>query len=161
MKVIQVMCMCVFVCVCAHAQSYLILCNPMDCSPPGSSAHRTLQARILEWVAISSSRGSSPPKDRTCVSCIGRWVLYYQCYLGSPHIGQNSEQMKQNVNSWYIQIKGISSVFIMLFFSFFWGCEKLSQKKLGKKRKLFLLNCLPKEFLGHLGAKKPCYHQDI
>ena len=44
-----------------------------------------LQARILEWVAMSSCRGSSPPRDRTCVSyisCIGRWVLY--CHLGSP-----------------------------------------------------------------------------
>ena len=99
----MVMCMGVFVCVCAYAQSYLTLCNPMDRSPPGSSAHGTLQARILEQVAISSSRESSLPKDQTCisyVSCIGRWVLYYQCYLGSPHIGQNSEQMKQNVNSW-------------------------------------------------------------
>ena len=40
-------------------QSYLTLCNPMDCSPPGSSAYVILQARILEWVAMSSSRGSS------------------------------------------------------------------------------------------------------
>ena len=49
----------------------------MDCSPPGSSAHGILQARILEWVAISSSRGSSRPRDQTCVSCIGRRVLYH------------------------------------------------------------------------------------
>ena len=48
----------------------LALCNPMDCSPPGSSVHGILQARILEWVAISSSRGSSQPRDRTQVSCI-------------------------------------------------------------------------------------------
>ena len=39
-----------------------MLCDPMDCSPPGSSAHGILQARILEWVAISSSRGSSHPE---------------------------------------------------------------------------------------------------
>ena len=46
----------------------------MDCSPPGSSIHGILQARILEWVAISFSRGSSWPRDRTEVSCIaGRW----------------------------------------------------------------------------------------
>ena len=43
---------------------------PMDCSLPGSSVHGILQARILEWVAISSSRGSSWPRDQTCVSCI-------------------------------------------------------------------------------------------
>ena len=48
----------------------------MDCSPPGSSVHDILYARILEWVAISFSRGSSRPRDRTHVSCIGRWVLY-------------------------------------------------------------------------------------
>ena len=44
------------------------LCDPMDCSPPGSSIHWILQARTLEWVAISSSRGSSWPKDWNCVS---------------------------------------------------------------------------------------------
>ena len=42
-------------------------CDPMDCSPPGSSVHGTSQARILEWVAISFSRGSSPPRDLTCI----------------------------------------------------------------------------------------------
>ena len=51
----------------------------MDCSTPGSSVHGILQARVLEWVAISFSRGSSRPGDQTCVSCdscIGRQVLY-------------------------------------------------------------------------------------
>ena len=47
-----------------------------DCSPPGSSVHGISQARILEWVAISFSRGSSWTRDRTHVSCIGRWILY-------------------------------------------------------------------------------------
>ena len=46
----------------------LTLCNPMNCSPPGSSAHGILQAKILEWVAISSSRGSSQCRDQTHVS---------------------------------------------------------------------------------------------
>ena len=45
------------------AQSCPTLCDPMDCSPPGSSVHGIFQARILEWVAISFSRGSSPPRD--------------------------------------------------------------------------------------------------
>ena len=49
-------------------QSCLTLCNPMDCSPPGSSVHGTLQARILEWIAMPSSRGCSQPKDQTQVS---------------------------------------------------------------------------------------------
>ena len=49
---------------------FLTLCNPMDCSPPGSSVLGILQTRILEWVAISYSRGSSQPRDWTYVSCI-------------------------------------------------------------------------------------------
>ena len=48
-------------------QSCLTFCNPMDCGPPGSSVHGILQARVLEWVAVPSSRGSSPPRDRTCI----------------------------------------------------------------------------------------------
>ena len=52
------------------AQSCPTLCNPMDCSPPGSSVHGILQARILEWIAIPFSRGSSHPRDRAWVSCI-------------------------------------------------------------------------------------------
>ena len=67
----------------AHAQShqsYLTLCDPMGCCLTGSSVHGLLQARILEWVAISSFRGSSQPKNQTHVSCIGRWIL---CYLAT------------------------------------------------------------------------------
>ena len=52
------------------------LCNAMDCSPPGSSVHGILQARILEWIAISFSRGSSWPMEPTRVSCICRQILY-------------------------------------------------------------------------------------
>ena len=48
----------------------------MDYSPPGSSVHRISQARILEWVAISFSRGPSWSRDQTCISCIGRQILY-------------------------------------------------------------------------------------
>ena len=60
-------------------QSCLTLCNPMDCSLPGSSIHGFLQARILEHVAMPFSRGSSQPRDRTQISyvCLGRWVLYH------------------------------------------------------------------------------------
>ena len=54
------------------AQSCPTLCDPMDCSPPGSSVHGILQARILEWVAISFSRRSSQPRDWTQVSCTAR-----------------------------------------------------------------------------------------
>ena len=51
-------------------QSCPTLCDPMDCSPPGSSVHGILQVRILEWVAMPSSRGSSQPRDRTYISYI-------------------------------------------------------------------------------------------
>ena len=66
-----------FICMCACAQSCLTLCDPMDCSLPGSSVFGILQARILQWVALLSSRGSSQPRDRTWVSCIGRRILYH------------------------------------------------------------------------------------
>ena len=53
-------------------------CNPMDCSPPGSSVHGILQARILKWVGIPFSRGSSWPRDQTRVSCIaGRFFTIW------------------------------------------------------------------------------------
>ena len=66
------------VCCAQSLQSCPTLCNPTDCSLPGSSVYGVILARILEWVAILSSRGSSRPRDQThipCVSCIGRQVL--------------------------------------------------------------------------------------
>ena len=74
--------MCVCVCVCMHSLSCFSrvwLCNTMDCSPPGSSCQGISQARILEWVAISYSRGSSWPRDWTCisgVSCLDKQMLF-------------------------------------------------------------------------------------
>ena len=61
----------------AQSLSFVCLfCRPLDCSPPGSSAHRISQARIQEWVAISSSRASFQTRDRNCISCIGRMILF-------------------------------------------------------------------------------------
>ena len=65
---------------CSITQSCPTLCDPMDCSPPDSPGPRILQARILEWVVISFSRGSTQPRDRTrisCISCSGRQILYH------------------------------------------------------------------------------------
>ena len=59
-------CLCVYVCVCTVVSD---LCNTMDC-PPDFSVHGIFQARILEWVATSYSRGSSWPRDWICISCI-------------------------------------------------------------------------------------------
>ena len=60
----------VFCCCCLVTQLCLTLCNSMDYSLPGFSILGILQARILKWIIISFSRGSSPPKDWTCISCI-------------------------------------------------------------------------------------------
>ena len=85
---------CFYHVLCQCAQSCPTLCNPMDCSPQVSSVHGIFQARILEWVAIFSSRWSSWPRDWICVSCvsrIGRQILYQNCYLGSPYFLKNSD----------------------------------------------------------------------
>ena len=73
---------------CSFAQSCPTLCSPVDCSPPGSSVHGIFQARILEWVAISFSRGSSHPRDQnhlSCISCIGWWVPWQLSRQGIPN----------------------------------------------------------------------------
>ena len=81
---------------CGYAQVfqlYLTLCDPMNCSLPGSSGHGILQARILEWVAISYSKGSSQPRDPThvsCASCIGRQILYHCTTWEAPVIHTQS-----------------------------------------------------------------------
>ena len=74
---------------CMHTRTYSVFaccfncsvmpnsCGPMDGSLTGSAIHGISQTRILEWVAIPFSRGSSPPRDRNCISCIGRWSLYH------------------------------------------------------------------------------------
>ena len=79
-------CVCVCVCVCTHV---CVSCSivsdslrPLDCSLPGSPVHEILQARILEWVAIPFSRGSSPPRDRTSLLHF-RSILYHLSHQGS------------------------------------------------------------------------------
>ena len=69
------------------AQSCSTLCNPIDCSPRGSSVHKISQARTLQWVATCLSRGSSWPRDRTqvsCVPCIAGRFFYLLSHRGSP-----------------------------------------------------------------------------
>ena len=79
-------------CVC-QLFSPVPLCNPRDSSSPGFSVHGFFQARILEWVAIPFSKGSSQPRDWTSVSCIEA-DLYHLSYQGSPISVGNEE------NSW-------------------------------------------------------------
>ena len=74
------------------------LWDPMDCSPSGSSFVGILQARILEWVAMSSSRGSSQPRYQTHISCIARQILYCLSHQGSPWIlGVGSPSLLQGI----------------------------------------------------------------
>ena len=92
-------CVCVCVCVCVHliAQSCPMLCNPMDCSLPVSSVHKIIQARTLEWVSTSFSRGSSWPRDRTQVSCIaGRFFTVWATRAATVRvaIGQKTRTKK-------------------------------------------------------------------
>ena len=78
---------CVYIYIYAHAQSCLTLCDPMDCSPLGFSVQGIFKVRILEWVAISYSRGSSRPRDQThvsCISCVVSWFLYHCATLEIP-----------------------------------------------------------------------------
>ena len=76
------------VCVCMHSviQSCPTLCNLMDHSLPGSSVHGIFQARIQEWVVISSSRGSSWPRDQICISCVS--CIAGGFYTVEPWVGR-------------------------------------------------------------------------
>ena len=89
-------------------QSCPTLCDPMDCSPPGSTVHGILQARILEWVAMPSSRGSSHSRDGTCVSCIaGRFFTMYQKSTTAAE-NMRSSYMCGQKNISKLQIKNLS-----------------------------------------------------
>ena len=84
----------------SHVQ---LFCDPRDCSPPGSSVHKVSQARTLERVAIPFSRASSLPRDPTgvsCISCIGRWVLYHEGHLGSPPIKPHNRKERVETSYW-------------------------------------------------------------
>ena len=80
---------------CVHAQLCLTRCDPIDCSPPGSSVHGISHARILEWVAISFSRESSWPWDWTPVSCIDRQILYlWATWKAHTYLHSNSWKLE-------------------------------------------------------------------
>ena len=85
------MCVCVYLSIylCSVPQWCPILWNPMNCSPPGSTVHGIFQGRILEWVAIFYSRGSSWPRDRNCVSCISCIGFFTTVLPGKPNIYKN------------------------------------------------------------------------
>ena len=92
---------------CLVTQLYLTLCDSMDCSPLGSPVHGSLQARILEWVAMPSSRGSSQPGDRIQVSCIAGRFLWLSPD-GSPRILEWVTYYFSRGSSWPRNQTGVS-----------------------------------------------------
>ena len=112
------------------AQSCLMLCDPVDCSPPGSSVHGIMQARILEWAAISFSRGSSQPRDQTWVFCIASRFSYHLNHQGSPycfswHIASSfqieSDERWYSANVYFIEDRSaFTLVWILAYFPWFW-----------------------------------------
>ena len=82
---------------CSVTQSCPALCDPMDYSPPGSSVLGIFQTRVLERVVISSSRGSSRPKDQTCVSCVS--CIWQEDSLPLSHVGSPQSHRHLFINS--------------------------------------------------------------
>ena len=116
-----------FCCCCLVAKLCPILCDPMDCSPLGSSVHGILQARILEWVAITSSRGSSLPRDQihvSYVSCIARHVLYHQHHLGSSLVSSfwdTIDMVKFMVSFSTVSLTNLAWLDQQVFLVLFWN----------------------------------------
>ena len=117
---------------CLVAQLCPTLCDPIDCSPPGSSVHGISQARILEWVVIPSSKGSSQPRDRTHYYHTGRQILYHWA---------TRETLRVTV----LHLKGIPSLHAMH--------EHLS--KLPDASDEAVTGHLPNGPLPHLGSTEP------
>ena len=110
-------------------QSCLTLCDPMDCSLPGSSVRGIFQARVLEWVAVSFSRRSSQPRDRTQVSRIaGRrftiWAtredssLSYMAFIMLRHVS-STPLLRIIINGCWILLNALSVSVKMIIFLFF------------------------------------------
>ena len=89
-----------FMCVLSHF-IHVQLCDPMDCSLPGSSVHGILLAGILEWVVLPSSRGSSQPRDGTHISCDCRQILYcWVTHTKSQNVNLFGNRVFADVFSW-------------------------------------------------------------
>ena len=107
-------------------QSCLTLCNPMDCRLPGSSVHGIFQARILEWVAIPFSKGSSQPRDWTRVYCTsGRFFTIWATREGRENMCLNTlENTYLNTLQEKKKLLSIGSRKIIIVIHFFLGVLK-------------------------------------
>ena len=114
--------------ICAQLfQSCLSLWKPMDCSPPGLSVHRILQARILKWVAFLSSRRSSWPRDQTRIFLhllYCRRILYPLSHLGSPLLfSSTGNSYSDSLNQTYrTYLQGIFKALKLMFSFFLYFC---------------------------------------
>ena len=90
---------------CSVAKSFPTLCNYVDCSQAGPSVHGILQTRILEWVVISLSRGSSQPRDQTRVCCTGRQILSHRAIRSTMIKILQSELISEHLFTWIPQFK--------------------------------------------------------
>ena len=128
------MILCVYVCaqLLSHVQLFAV---PWTVSSSDSSVHWILQARILEWVAISSSSRYSWPRDWTCVSCIGKWILYHRairelsshkcqwCQLWETVLQTNLSFLPNDISSiffvfWFWTYTYLASGFVLISFLF-------------------------------------------
>ena len=115
-------------CYCLVAKLCLALCDPMDCSTPGSSVHGISQAKILEWVTISVSRGSSQPRDQICLSYSGRLFFFFFFFLTTEppgslkmyHIFLSIHQLMMGI--WIISTFWLLEIMLLRIFtaSFVW-----------------------------------------
>ena len=132
-----------------HAKTFRscpTLCDSMACSPPGSSVHGILQARTLQWVAMPSSRGSSWPRERTCisyVSCTGRQVLYHYRHLKTPNESHwRIWKIHCCVNRVSVCERGMATEMVIVLHQYDWKWTMNSWKlaKGGKKRGKDVIN---------------------
>ena len=113
------------------AQSCPTLCDPMDCSLPGSSVHGIFQARVLEWVATSFSRRSSWHRDRIQVSCIVRRHFYRLSHQGSGHIIILPEahfELKSDFLKYNFNLKTVKQLFFSVLGQF--SCQMVNRLRL-------------------------------
>ena len=113
-------------------QSCPTLCDPVDCSPPGSSVPGILQARTLEWVAMPSSRGSSRPRDWTWVFCIaGRFFIIWATWEAHLYIYPFFFRFFSHINYYRIlNIVPCAIQWILMYYMYMFACVYVNTKLL-------------------------------
>ena len=112
--------------------------RPMDCNPPGPSVHGTLQARILEWIAISYSRGSFWPRYQTrvsCVSCIRQQILHHCITWEAPELSGDPAMLLLSEHPQITEIRySIRYLHISVRIGTIYNCQKVEATQVSIKR---------------------------